>query len=181
MSTRRRYYAKWILIYGRETEDHPFQCVQTHVFDCNTVQHLVVSGHGVLLPPSMSKIMDAMDGWGRGRSSRWYKDTLSLFWFYTREKMNVSERELLRETIKIHVFALLKIYFDGEGGWTIYNEWVDFFNYKYDYETKVFFHIARKSLGFVHDKCVAAITNTTNVTAPTPVESISSSPALVSP
>ena len=183
METRRRFYSKWILIFG--PAGLPFQCLHAHAFDSNTLQHLMVSSRGLLLPPSMSKIMDAMDEWGRGRSSRWYHETLDLFWCHASRKISVTERELTFKTIKCRVYALIHSYLlDLQPGWTVFNEWEDYFNFLYDYDTEDFFHLARKSFDFVHNKLMAIVSsnNDNEMTPPTPVASVSSAAlAAVSP
>ena len=76
-------------------------------FDRNTLQHLMISGPGVLLPPSMSKVMDAMEVWGRSRSYTWYQETLAMFAFYIDQRISVSEQEVVFETIKLRVGAMI--------------------------------------------------------------------------
>ena len=177
--TQRRFYSKWILLFGDGVR-LPLQCVHAQAFGANTLQHLMVSSQGILLPPSMSMIMDAMDEWGRGRSCSWYNATLEeIFWDYASKKRSVPHRQLvIFETIKHRVCALIHSYLlDLLPGWTVYIEWEGYFDDLYDNKGEDFFHLARKSFDFVEAKLLAVVSSTDIDTASsvlTPVEGVSS-------
>ena len=124
-----------------------FDVVLTSSFDEDTLQHLLVSKTGMPLPPSMSKV-DWMYCWGRHESDTWFAETLDTFAFYLKEKIEASERELVTEVITIKVKEQCHTAFNVTHllGWSTYNEWMDWFNDKYENDTTNFFFLAQASI-----------------------------------
>ena len=134
--TRNQLYFKWIILTSRGDDipqrGTPYAAVLSSSFDKPTLQHLVIGGRGLPLPPSMGLIIDWMHSWGRNRSQGWYEATLELFVWYMDEKIDVSYRELAFEVISIKVKEKIHSSFITTHllGWSTYNEWQDFFNFQ---------------------------------------------------
>ena len=171
--TRNQLYFKWMIVTSRGDDiprrRTPYEAVLASSFDRPTLQHLVISGRGLPLPPAMGLIMDWMQSWGRNRSQGWYEATLELFVWYMDEKIDVSERELIFEVISIKVKEEIHSSFITTQllGWSTYNEWHDYFNFHYDSGKKEFFGLATKSIGYVRDRIETVVEAATQEPTPT--------------
>ena len=173
--TRSQFYAKYAVICSKSKSNVPrrgtsFDVVTTSSFDKETLRHLFLSKQAIPLTPTMAEIMDWMYCWGRNKSDSWYERTLEWFMFLCTEKISVSKRELIFDTIAIKVREDIHCYFvtTQMTGWLTYNEWVDWFNFQYENITEDFFELSYKSIGYVQSRCEALVEATTAPTNATP-------------
>lgn len=151
--TRHRVCCKWLIVFSSGDtplrRQSPCHAILSSCFDSDTVQHLIVSRRAAPLPPVMGNIMDIMDTWGRMKSNRWHEEVVELLASHVHERVDETDVNLFYECIKLWVLSTLETHHFGYG---LFDEWTEYFDQLWEYETKDYFDLARESISFVNDR-----------------------------
>ncbi|CAB9531580.1 hypothetical protein SEMRO_3693_G350410.1 [Seminavis robusta] len=155
-ATRTSFHTRWVLMFNRG--EKPLFCPSRHqlvpasTFLLEDLQHLIIEGQAIPLPPDYCEIADCMYYWGRTMDHRWYYDVVNFFSSIlspTPHPNGINKKCLFRYILSLYVQTRLDF------NWFVVQQWHNYFDLLY-VQTDDFFFLATSSTSFVRNHLMAA-------------------------
>lgn len=152
--TRNSFFCKWVMLQGvqvvregRWTEYFP---VLANTLPNGLLLELIMTGKAKPFPPGLSKIMDNMYWWGKGKNHEWYEAAIVMLDEALDNEIDRKElvRALISEEIRVEIHAYFGV--NSIVAELLWLDWISWFNSTYKDGPKSFHGMALYCFDYIH-------------------------------